>query len=144
MKVLWQIRVAIFWLAVAAGLGVALVVLSGCGIVGVSTNIPYHQTSITLVNESDHPVKVIVNGNTLKADSSNEDFILYPGNYINLKFSNWSHRPAEVGITVISTKAGRAAYNSFYVSGYYGRHKSWAITNRHFDRRNLPQPRWWQ
>lgn len=115
----------------------ALIPLAGCTSYGlrlpqprIVTNIPYHSTTLTIVNAApDTVLNIIHDGRLVKNE-------LELGQYFTINLWNWSGSYygsyAQSTVTVVATdtsgKFVGTAARSVYVSGYERRSESWSVT----------------
>lgn len=111
----------------ALAIASAMVLLSGCGLLGISigvnTNIPIHSNIVTVVNSTSVDLEIVVNGKPITC--------LSPGGYYPVNLRNLDTRPATVSFMAIGRdKNGNfvgVASTSRSVSGYYQNSDSWPI-----------------
>ncbi len=110
-------------------LALAIVLLSGCGLLGISigvnTNIPYHSNIITVFNGTYVDLELVVNGKPVAC--------LRPASYHSVSIRNMDTRSATVSFLVIGRdKSGNpvgSATISRNVSGYYQNSETWEVHN---------------
>lgn len=111
----------------------AIIMLSGCGLlgIGVNTNIPYRGTVITVENNTSVNLEVVVNGKLV--------VYLKPGEYYPVKLHNMDTQAATFSFIAIGRdNCGNSvgvASRSYNISGYQQYSDSWVINAYELRRR---------
>jgi archaellum component FlaG (FlaF/FlaG flagellin family) len=117
---------------------VAAMMSVGCaGNVYLTSTIPYHGTHITVLNNTDCSLSVIVDGGVaykkIKRDGEKkkEVFLISPGETLRVSKRNWSGHGGQMSIAVTAYRGSHyvgAAARNYSVNGYYGQSQTWIIS----------------
>ena len=92
----------------------------------IVSNIPWHQTVITVVNSTPDLVLDVIHDGVLRGEN------LKSGQYMTIFTRNFSGSPAATTVTVLGkdmeNKFVGTANRTFYVTGYSRQSESWSVT----------------
>lgn len=104
------------------------VALSGCGMVGVSTNIPLFRSKnvVEVINASSHEVTITINGEVVEAK-------LLPGDSIPIRIYNFDSYAGSILVTAKAwDRSDFIGATSRTFSIGYQNAESWKLTDRSF------------
>ena len=112
--------------------------MNGCaGNIRLTSTIPWRGTHVTILNNTDYNLSVIVDGGkaikTVKKDGKKEKeiFLISPGETLRVSKRNFSGYSGQMSIAVTAYKGNRyygAAQRNYSVTGYYGQSQTWIVS----------------
>jgi hypothetical protein len=118
----------------------AVVTLSGCGLISVSTNIPFLNgsgTTLEVVNASDYEVSLTVNGDPQRFEFLNSPPTdrLKPGQSAVISRTNWNRQAKELTIVAkawCEEEMVGVTYRKMYVYNNYNQSGAWTLCDEDF------------